>query len=55
VDAPHLIACLKRETPMAREVQAYFLHAGEAFAINAVADQETCFSLCPILSGLQCV
>lgn len=39
------IACLKSETPMARQAQEYFLRAGEEFAINAAAEQETGYSV----------
>jgi hypothetical protein len=39
------IACLKSETPMAHEAQAYCLRAGEEFAMNAAAEQETGHSL----------
>jgi hypothetical protein len=35
------IACLKSETPMATEIQAYLLDAGVAAAANVIAEQET--------------
>jgi hypothetical protein len=35
------IACLKSETPMATEIQAYLLDAGVAAAANLIAEQET--------------
>jgi hypothetical protein len=35
------VACLKSETPMAHEIQAYLLDAGVAAAANIIVEQET--------------
>jgi hypothetical protein len=49
------IACLKSETPMATEIQAYLLDAGIAPAANAITGHETGHSVHQLLQIAECL